>query len=595
MHDRSCPPALLAVLGVETPSEPIYSFHCHGHTTFPCQKEEGVMFLQNASISLSFFLLLIHLSSYLLTKLFTFLLRRAISKGQGDVQLGPLQHENEPVSTSDEHLEKDGLVADAVCREDQLFFYTESSAEDSLLTEQGKDSNEKNSLELEDTFVSESRHGSPPANLDNENLGTESSNDPMTDVPTPSDCPSPIILASENVTCEDTSHGKETHQNREGKNFWEHEKFLVVNNSDTESKTSFRVEEVHGDHKENFGGSLTGESTSKSSIEWRSSAILRDSETEYPFSSSSRRSSSNWESYALFRRYDEEMMFFDRVSAQKLSETESLRSIKFQPRSVSQRIVHRLVTKNKNSSRGGRDPYLELESAYVAQICLTWEALNWNHTNFRRVHSNRDMEGYCCPARIAQQFQQFDVLLQRFIENEPYERGRRPEVYARVRISSPKLLQVPEFKDSEADGGKEEMISSTEFLKILEDAIRTFMNFLKADKQSYYQTLKSLIKKKSSSVDPTLLHLLKKANKKKKRRLKDLGRQRKCLKKRRIKEEREMEILMSLIDMKVVSRVLRMPDINSERLHWCDEKMSKVRVGNGKIERDSSPLFFPVH
>lgn len=56
-----------------------------------------------------------------------------------------------------------------------------------------------------------------------------------------------------------------------------------------------------------------------------------------------------------------------------------------------------------------------------------------------------------------------------------------------------------------------------------------------------------------------------------------------------------MEILMSLIDMKVVSRVLRMPNISAEQMHWCDEKMSKVRVGNGKIERDSSPLFFPVH
>ncbi|XP_017701314.2 uncharacterized protein LOC103719570 [Phoenix dactylifera] len=592
MHDRSCPQAFLAVLGLETPSEPIYSLHCHGHTTFPCQKEEGVMFLLHASISLSFLLLLIHLSSLLLTKLFTFLHHRAISKGQGDVQLTALQHENEPVSASDEHSEKDGLVADVVCRGDQLFFYRESSARDSLLTEQGKDSNEQHSLELEDTFVSESLHGFPPENPDNENLGIESGNDLIADVLTPSDCPSPIILASENVACEDRSHEKET-QNHEEKNFWEDEKFPVVTNSDLYSKTSFRVEGVHDD-KENFGGSLTGESTSKSSIEWRSSAILRDSETEYPFSSSSRRSSSNWESYTLFRKYDEEMMFFDRVSAQKLSETESLRSIKFQPRSISERIVHKLTVKNENISREGRDPYLELESAYVAQICLTWEALNWTHANFRRVHSNRDTEGYCCPARIAQRFQQFEVLLQRFIENEPYERGRRPEVYARVRISSPKLLLVPEFKDSEADEGKEEMISSAEFLKILEDAIRTFMNFLKADKESYCQTLKALIKKKSRSVDPTLLRLLKKANKKKKMRLKDLGRQRRCLKKRRIKHEQEMEILMSLIDMKVVSRVLRMPNISAEQLHWCDGKMSKVRVGNGKIERDSSPLFFPV-
>jgi hypothetical protein len=65
---------------------------------------------------------------------------------------------------------------------------------------------------------------------------------------------------------------------------------------------------------------LTGESTSKSSVEWQSSTITKDSETEYPFSSSSRKSSSRWESYT-FRKYDEEMLYFHRISAEKLAET----------------------------------------------------------------------------------------------------------------------------------------------------------------------------------------------------------------------------------------------------------------------------------
>nr|BAX24890.1 hypothetical protein [Oryza punctata] len=43
---------------------------------------------------------------------------------------------------------------------------------------------------------------------------------------------------------------------------------------------------------------LTSESMSKSSVEWRSSTVTKDLETEYPFSSSSRRSSSQWELYA---------------------------------------------------------------------------------------------------------------------------------------------------------------------------------------------------------------------------------------------------------------------------------------------------------
>lgn len=77
-------------------------------------------------------------------------------------------------------------------------------------------------------------------------------------------------------------------------------------------------------------------------------------------------------------------------------------------------------------------------------------------------------------------------------------------------------------------------------------------------------------------------------------RLKDLHRSRKCLRKRRLKEEEEMEILMGMIDIKVVARVLRMSDITEEQLHWCEEKMSKVRVLDGKLQRDSSPLFFPA-
>lgn len=52
---------------------------------------------------------------------------------------------------------------------------------------------------------------------------------------------------------------------------------------------------------------------------------------------------------------------------------------------------------------------------------------------------------------------------------------------------------------------------------------------------------------------------------------------------------------MAQIDLKVVSRVLRMAELNGEQLHWCENKMSKVRVSDGKLQRDSSPLFFPAH
>lgn len=79
-------------------------------------------------------------------------------------------------------------------------------------------------------------------------------------------------------------------------------------------------------------------------------------------------------------------------------------------------------------------------------------------------------------------------------------------------------------------------------------------------------------------------------------RVKDLVRRRKCFIQRKlIKVEDEMEILMGLIDLKVISRALRMPNVTEEQLHWCEQKMTKVRVLERKIQRDSSPLAFPVH
>lgn len=127
--------------------------------------------------------------------------------------------------------------------------------------------------------------------------------------------------------------------------------------------------------------------------------------------------------------------------------SESLRSIQACPRSISERLVHKFTTINKKSDHIRQNPYRELEAAYVAQICLTWEALNWNYKKFegKRVSCGRGFDPGC-PASIAQQFQQFQVLLQRYIENEPYEQGRRPEIYARMRLLAPKLLLVPEYR-----------------------------------------------------------------------------------------------------------------------------------------------------
>lgn len=394
----------------------------------------------------------------------------------------------------------------------------------------------------------------------------------------------------------DVEENKEKHIKKGETNFTQKENYLVSAPSNLESKKFQVLSGKNVIEEEIYGDTYTIGSTSKDSSEWRSSINCRDAGSEDPFSSSSRRSCPKWESYTVFQKYDEEMLFLDRISVQKLHETETLRSIQACPRSISERIVLKFATKNKYNSL--QNPYYELEAAYVAQICLTWEALNWNYEYFQRLRASRRESDPGCPAYVAQQFQQFQVLLQRYVETEPYEYGRRPEIYARIRSKAPKLLQVPEYRDS-IDDEKEGLgsrIASNWFLEIMEDSIKTFMKFLKGDKQTHCQIMASFFKRnRRKTVDPTHLLSLKKVNKKKKLKIKDFRRAGKCIRKRRLKQEEEMEILMALIDLKVVSRVLRMAELSEEQLSWCDNKMSKVRVGDGKFQRESSPLFFPAH
>jgi len=60
---------------------------------------------------------------------------------------------------------------------------------------------------------------------------------------------------------------------------------------------------------------------------------------------------------------------------------------------------------------------------------------------------------------------------------------------------------------------KDDLISAVQFLLILEESIRTFMAFLRADKRSHYEMFREMVKRRSSGVDQTLVITLKKANK----------------------------------------------------------------------------------
>ncbi|CAJ1951907.1 unnamed protein product [Sphenostylis stenocarpa] len=592
----------------------------------PCSKEEALVRLfYNASSSFHLLFLLLFSSSFLLIKLLNFIASFTIFRRDHHYEYVSSEYDEEEEGEEEiqenysymhDSSETDHLVADIIGGGESLLFVhnnqphrTHSSSDefisprDSLVEEESEEKYSTETLSFhKSSLVSDFENEE-----EEEEFPAEDADSVPNSVPDESRPTSPITLNlyksdspdSDKIYDEDRVEiGLVENKKVLEASLTRDERFLVYAPTQLEAKKLI-VEEK--DDEEIYGDSCTVGSTSKSSSDWRSSINCRDSGTDDPFSSSSRRSCPKWESYTVFQKYDEEMSFLDRISAQKLQETESLRSIKVSPRSISERIVFKFSSMNKKPGDTRHNPYHELEAAYVAQICITWEALNWNYKNFQSKRASRGHEvDVGCPATIAQRFQQFQVLLQRYVENEPYEHGRRPEIYARVRHLAPKLLLVPEYRESENDqrdeNGFQSKISSASFLMIMEDGIRTFMSFLKADKEKPCQILAAYFRRnRRPLVDPTLLRLIKKVNQKKKMKVKDLRRSSKCLRKRKLKGEEEMEILMGLIDLKVVSRVLRMSELSEEQLHWCEEKMSKVRVVEGKLQRDSTPLFFPAH
>ncbi|THG16531.1 uncharacterized protein LOC114272993 isoform X1 [Camellia sinensis] len=569
-----------------------------------CSKETLASLFYNVSSSFLLLFLFFYFTSIFLAKLFHYCGSPIFQRTQDVYDFAMYTDEDDEEEENGyiqgEYKERDHLVADIIHSGEALqFLPVRSLQKDLIFGEEDDNCQEPVYEESQEAFhspASESEEHDGEEEIEEEILARDTDSVFTSDT---NDCGAmatpPITMDKNKSETHDEKCGNQEIETEVQANFTHDENFLIFAPPKLETK-KLQVQGKDID-EEIFGDSCTVGSTSKSSSEWRSSINYRDSGTEDPFSSSSRRSCPKWESYTVFQKYDEEMLFLDRISAQKLHETESLRSIQACPRSISERIVYKLA--NKKSSKTYQNPYQELEAAYVAQICLTWEALNWNYKYFHRLRASRRESDPGCPAYIAQQFQQFLVLLQRYVENEPYEHGKRPEIYAKMRSLAPKLLQVPEYRDSndeEKEEGLGTRISSDSFLQIMEEAIRTFMNFLKADKETHCQILAAFFKRnRRGSADPTRLLLLKKLNKKKKLKLKDLRRTHKCLKKRRLKEGEEIEILMALIDTKVVSRVLRMSDPSEEQLHWCDNKMSKVRVVDGKLQRDSSPLFFPAH
>ncbi|KDP25047.1 hypothetical protein JCGZ_22582 [Jatropha curcas] len=308
---------------------------------------------------------------------------------------------------------------------------------------------------------------------------------------------------------------------------------------------------------------------------------------------------------AVYEKYCERMLFFDRMILQQLKETGCHTPLTPSPKSASKKLsspfrclslkkIEEPEDGNEHLQQPQYDPYQDIENAYVAQVCLTWEALHCQYSQLSQKILCQ-LESSTCYNHSAQQFQQFQVLLQRFIENEPFEQGLRAEIYARSRSLLPKLLQVPNGKGSdEKETGEMEsdlQVLAPDLIRIMESSILTFQLFLKTDKKKSSSVL-NLFGNQNQIATP--LQLIQSSLEKKRMRLKEMCKKSKGWKKKSWPQVYEdVELLFGLIDIKILSRVLRMVRISKEQLIWCEEKMKKLHISDGKFGRDPSPILFP--
>ncbi|XP_055806595.1 uncharacterized protein LOC129875179 [Solanum dulcamara] len=249
----------------------------------------------------------------------------------------------------------------------------------------------------------------------------------------------------------------------------------------------------------------------------------------------------------------------------------------------------------------------DLEVIYVGQMCLSWEFLHWQYGKALSLWDSDPLRTRTYN-EVAGEFQQFQVLLQRFIENEPFQ-GHRVQYYIKSRYDLRNLLQVPHIREDRLKAENkgicrernEYCITSDMLVEIVEESIRIFWKFVRADRNCSSMMVKgkkgTQHQELKAAGDLELLMEVKKSLGKKEKKLKDGLRGECCLLKRlkKHKEDYSDHVLyfFSQVDIRLVTRVLNMSRLTTDQLVWCHNKLSSISFLHRKINVDPSILLFP--
>ncbi|XP_024038194.1 uncharacterized protein LOC18039182 isoform X1 [Citrus clementina] len=354
------------------------------------------------------------------------------------------------------------------------------------------------------------------------------------------------------------------------------------------------------------------------------------------------------ELHKFYKSYRERMRKFDILNYQKMytigflqskDPLQSISGLKFSPPGVTSVLSQNfLLSKRKKSEFDPmkqfiRELHSDLEVVYVGQLCLSWEILHWQYEKSLELWES-DPYGICRYNEVAGEFQQFQVLMQRFIENEPFE-GPRVENYIKNRCVLRNLLQVPVIREDSKKDKKARMkmkdeyaITSDMLVEIMEESIRIFWRFVRVDKDANIMIQKS---RKGTQIEPQdaldlgllaevrtslqkvhnfsfkrstklymmshyslIYHFYLELQKEKK--LKEILRSGNCiLRKFQKQQENSDQVLyfFSQVDMKLVARVLNMTKLTTDQLLWCRNKLDKINFISRRIHVEPAFLLFP--
>ncbi|XVE68151.1 hypothetical protein DITRI_Ditri09bG0046000 [Diplodiscus trichospermus] len=311
------------------------------------------------------------------------------------------------------------------------------------------------------------------------------------------------------------------------------------------------------------------------------------------------------ESEEFYKQYSEKMGWFDVLNCERMCGISSILNEEIGiPRSLESIKAKDFSNPYMSWSKMDKKMLLrslksDFELVYVAQSCLTWEALHHQYRNVKfLIFSNSLFSG-----KVAEDFQNFQILLERFLEEERYYyQGNRAWNYVQARSASKSFLQVPKvtrFLEEENEGVIGETVHAKDVLKVMEKCIQAFGKFVNTDRKKPWWKFKSSSWTFPPVEDPRDLELLADLTRtlqKKELWLKDLEGKRKCWLNKAVNSPEESQkeaILFTMIELKLVSRVLQMSILSSSQLKWCQQKLNNIEFKRGRLFRTASGPLFP--